>query len=251
MALLALLMAGGAVGCSKQRIQAGNLQERREKKREIKEAQQEALEKARAEEEAAAAARASGEDQAEDTAADGAEPAEPEGEATAPAAAVAPAAGSADTAVEDELPHDAFRITIRDPDGTTSNQLLIHPQVGYYHRTFRSNGQVVDREIFSSSFIFIRGEKLFKVKMHKLARLEVLQENSSRSGTRLRFHFKKPSRKAEEYPVAELKGSTHPRPPFLFGTGARGAQIFPLYEPPGEEKGEFRSVVEVDFVPES
>lgn len=214
---LALLVLMGATGCAGPKIPAGNLKELKEKKRELKEAQR------KAEDGAAAPDAAAG---------------------NPPTAAAAPPASGAD---QDGLAAGTARVTLRAADGSTRKLILRQPLVGRWERVFLSTGGVRDRDRLGAEFVFRKGLGKTSLKFKKVARVEwVGAEAGTRTGVRLRFHFRRVNRPAEEFAGEDLLGADHPVAPFLLGIDPRGVEVrLPLF-PPLDTVG-YESIVEVEF----
>jgi hypothetical protein len=252
-ATLALLpIVAGTAGCrSGPKFQAGNLQEKRERRREWEEAQKKAVDEAVQEEKPQAEGEAEVEPAPEaPPAAGAAEPGAPETTAPEPeAAASAPPPAAPVKSGAAPLPKGLARATLRGADGGPVRLLLREMMLGYYERTYRTGGGVQDREVLRQEFAFRKGTEVVHVKFKKLDHVELLpDEEAMHTGVRLRFHFKKPKRKPVEYAAEDLLGASHPTPPFLVGIGPEGAVRLHLYEPIDAEG--YLPLVAIDFTPE-
>ncbi len=252
LAVLTAVSLALSAGCSRgPRVRAGNLKEKREKKRALQEGQRQALQEER---------------RRELEARQGQQPLpatpEPEEDLKPPAEdapGAMPLAAPMPTDVpEERIPRapptqpqldyaqDRCRVTLRLPDGSEVSKLLYQPLFGYTERTFKTSGGVVDREHSMPMFRFQVGLSLHKVKFSNLDRLEFLEVPDTRTGVRLRFHFRK-GRNPEEFAAEQLLGAAHPQIPVLQGLGADGLERLPLFHL-GEGPNDLR-IIEVDFTP--
>ena len=215
--LVALLgAAAGTAGCGGPKVKAGNLKEKREKKRAFRDAQ----ERARLEPDAPG----------------GAPPAT--GEATGATSEAAPAGTepppAAGAFAAEDLFGEPFR-AILDEDGARRELMLYGPQFGHFERMYRADGTIADREVLEPGLRFQRGTSIVTRKFRKLARLEIVQsEDPTRTGVRVRLHFRKTGKAPEEYPAEELMGAHHPSPPSLIGHSPRGLVRLLLFAPAGD-----------------
>ncbi len=264
LAVLAAVSLALSTGCSRgPRLRAGNLKEKREKKRVLQEAQRQALEEERQRELEAQQGqeppRATPEPQpvtAEPVPGEDPEPPAQDAQpgAMPPAAPPEPRPTVRDVPEERILPpqlqpdysQDRCRVTLRRPDGSEVSKLLYQPLFGYMERTFKTSGGVIDHEHSMPMFRFQVGLSLHKVKFRNLDRLEFIEAPDTRTGVRLRFHFRK-GRKPEEFAAEQLLGAAHPQIPVLQGLGTGGLERFPLFHI-GEGPNDLR-IIEVDFTP--
>jgi hypothetical protein len=236
--LIALLTLGGG-GCKGPKIPAGNLKELNEKKRELKEAQRRAEQGATQTPDSAGATPGGGETATTP-------PASP-APADADAATTPPASASSSPVEEAPLTAGSARVTLRTADGGTRQLVLRQPLIGRWERTFLSGGGVRDSNRLASEFAFRDGMGRSTVKLKKIARVEWLAtEGETRTGVRLRFHFRRADQPSEEFAGEDLLGAEHPVVPFLLGIDARGVEVrLPLYPP--LDRGEYEPIVEVEF----
>ena len=255
LAVLAAVSLALSASCSRgPRLRAGNLKEKREKKRALQEAQRQALEEERQRElearqgqeppPATAESEADPEPPAKDAPPDATPPARPRPtERDVPEEWIPP---PRPTPPQLDYSQDRCRVTFRRPDGSEVSKLLYQPLFAYTERTFKTGGGVVDHENSMPMFRFQVGLSLHKVKFRNLDRVEFIEDPDTRTGVRLRFHFRK-GRKPEEFAAEQLLGAAHPQIPALQGVGADGLERFPLFHI-GEGSNDLR-IIEVDFTP--
>jgi len=138
-------------------------------------------------------------------------------------------------------------VTLRTADGGSRQLVLRQPLVGRWERTFLSGGGVRDKNRLAPEFSFRDGTGLAIVKMKKVTAVEwVAAEGATRTGMRLRFHFRRARRPPEEFAAEDLLGAEHPVTPFLLGIDPSGTEVrLPLY-PPIDRTG-YEPIVEVEF----
>jgi hypothetical protein len=229
-----MLLTLGGTGCHGPKIPAGNLKELNAKKRELKEAQR------KAEENAAAPEEKSSTPPGTTTTA----PPQPTTAAPLPPAIEEPPMSGAEPA---PLAAGSARVTLRMADGDTRLLVLRQPLVGRWERTFLSSGGVRDKNRLATEFGFRDGTGRAILKMKKIARVEwVPAEGETRTGVRLRFHFRRTDRPPEEFAGEDLLGAEHPVTPFLMGIDPYGVEVrLPLYAP--IDRAKYEPIVEVEF----